>query len=319
VKIQKTIEILLVGEACDELLTTVKQQLQLDGDIVVCAGSASCLYDLSGHGMLPEAIVLVDRAIGDFGKTIQEIAKINTSIPSIVISSTKDPGRVQEYFRAGASDVILWEKESKTTSKRLLGVIKRACKRNKNNTNINNIKKDIEIELQQAEIRGEFRMLLSQELDIDRSLCVALEYISNRVSCGNALVLRPNGEEPRVGAYINSDFNEYEFPTIARRLGRSVWSQVFREQNIIRFTDSRGFAVSNGLAKKLEVCDIISAPCQFKNKCVAALVFFRSNHMPFTTDEGRLILNVLPELSSRIARLEVLSFHGDFKPKRPAA
>ena len=316
---KSSVEILLIGESSDDLVHQVRYQLELDGDEVLCAGSTSCMNEAYCPGFAPSAVVLVDRAVGDINKIRKELKQIPTRIPSIIVSSSEDPSVVQGYFRAGAADVLLWASESEDISGRLLTVIRRSYTKKEETIKLDQIRKDVQAEMQRAEIRGEFRMLLSQELQIDQSLCVALEYISNRVTHGNALMLRPNGETPRVGAYINTDFDDYEFPAIARRLGKRIWPLAAKEKNLLRFTDTSEFAVVNGLKEKIASCDIITAPCHHNGICVAALVLFRHKSNPFTEEEGAMVLSILPELSSRIARLEVLSFHGDFFPRRPAA
>jgi len=319
VSTRPAIEVLLVGDAGDDLVHQVRYQLELDGDVVTCAGSTSCVKEACCAGVAPDAVVLVDRAIGDINEIRKELKQVSFQIPSVVVSSSEDPSVVQGYFRAGAEDVLLWVSESEYISRRLFDVIRRSYTRKEEAIRLNQIRKDVQAEMQRAEIRGEFRMLLSQELQIDQSLCVALEYISNRVTHGNALVLRPNGETPRVGAYINTDFDDYEFPAIARRLGKRIWPLAAKEKNLLRFTDTSDFAMANGLKEKIASCDIITAPCHHNGVCVAALVLFRHKSNPFTEEEGAMVSSILPELSSRIARLEVLSFHGDFFPRRPAA
>jgi hypothetical protein len=168
----------------------------------------------------------------------------------------------------------------------------------------------------EAEIAGEFRGLLSQELDVEDLLRTALQYLLTKTGPTNAAVYLP-GSKPNqfgLGAYVHYDCPRTTAQPLLDRLGEEICERLSHRQDIIRFTDTREFVHAIGMAGAvLEDTELVAWAALNEGECMAVFFMFRNRAEPFKDELAALIDVLRPIFGAQMAKLVRIHHRSSFK------
>ncbi len=172
-------------------------------------------------------------------------------------------------------------------------------------------------QISEAALAGEFRALLSQELDLESMLRTALEYLLSKTGPTNAAVFLPDADRHySLGAYVNYDCPRDSANLLLEHLAAAICPPIERETELLRFEDGDEFAEHLGeQASLIRDRDIIAFRCAHNGRTFAIMVLFRDRTDPFT-DSLPGTLDTLRSIFA--AQLEsILRVHHRSRPQWP--
>lgn len=168
----------------------------------------------------------------------------------------------------------------------------------------------------EAEVAGEFRGLLSQELDVEDLLRTALQYLLTKTGPTNAAVYLP-GSKPNqfgLGAYVHYDCPRTTAQPLLDRLGEEICERLAHRPDIIRFTDTREFVHAIGMAGAvLEDTELVAWSALHEGECMAVFFMFRNRAEPFKDELAALIDVLRPVFGAQMAKLVRIHHRSSFK------
>ncbi|MEY3141591.1 MAG: hypothetical protein RLY21_84 [Planctomycetota bacterium] len=168
----------------------------------------------------------------------------------------------------------------------------------------------------EAEIAGEFRGLLSQELDVEDLLRTALQYLLTKTGPTNAAVYLPGSKPSQfgLGAYVHYDCPRTTAQPLLDRLGEEICERLSHRQDIIRFTDTREFVHAIGMAGAvLEDTELVAWSALNEGECMAVFFMFRNRAEPFKDELAALIDVLRPIFGAQMAKLVRIHHRSSFK------
>ncbi len=158
----------------------------------------------------------------------------------------------------------------------------------------------------EAAIVGEFRGLLSQELDVEDLLRTAMQYMLTKTGATNAAVFLPGSKPTQfgLGAYVHYDCPRTTAEPLLQRLADEICPRIAAADDILRFADTGEFIESIGLeASVLDECELVAWPAHHGEECMGVFFLFRSRTEPFKDELAGLIDALRPVFAAQMAKL----------------
>lgn len=170
--------------------------------------------------------------------------------------------------------------------------------------------------VEEAEVTGEFRGLLSQELDVEDLLRTALQYLLTKTGATNAAVYLPGSRSDQfgLGAYVHYDCPRTMAQPLLDRLGDEICERLAFRDDIIRFTDTREFVHAIGMAGAvLEDAELVAWSSFHEGECMAVFFLFRNRAEPFKDELAALIDLLRPVFGAQMAKLIRIHHRSSFR------
>jgi len=168
----------------------------------------------------------------------------------------------------------------------------------------------------EAEVAGEFRGLLSQELDVEDLLRTSLQYLLTKTGATNAAVYLPGSKPTQfgLGAYVHYDCPRTTAQPLLDRLGDDICQRLAHRPDIIRFTDTREFVHAIGMAGAvLEDAELVAWSALHEGECMAVFFLFRNRAEPFKEELAALIDVLRPVFGAQMAKLVRIHHRSNFQ------
>ena len=160
--------------------------------------------------------------------------------------------------------------------------------------------------LDEAAIAGEFRGLLSQELDVEDLLRTAMQYMLTKTGATNAAVFLPGSKPTQfgLGAYVHYDCPRASAEALLSRLSNDVCPRLAAGDDIVRFSDTAEFVESLGIeASVLDDAELVAWPARHGDECMAVFFLFRNRSEPFRDELAGVIDALRPVFAAQMAKL----------------
>ena len=158
----------------------------------------------------------------------------------------------------------------------------------------------------EAGIVGEFRGLISQELDVEDLLRTSMQYMLTKTGATNAAVFLPGSKPTQfgLGAYVNYDCPRTTAEPLLSRLAEEICPRLAEDEDIVRFADTAEFVDSIGLeASVLDDCELVAWPAHHGDECMGVFFLFRNRSEPFKDELAGLIDALRPVFAAQMAKL----------------
>ncbi|MFN9126798.1 MAG: hypothetical protein ACK5WD_13335 [bacterium] len=239
------------------------------------------------------------------------------------IDPTDDTGTVLARIRAVA-DAVNDERRRDERMTRLKGICQKLVVHHDEFTRqvdelhhgLNSAVHDAQERVDEAEVAGEFRGLLSQELDVEDLLRTALQYLLTKTGPTNAAVYLPGSKPSQfgLGAYVHYDCPRTTAQPLLDRLGEEICERLAHRPDIIRFTDTREFVHAIGMAGAvLEDTELVAWSATHEGECMAVFFLFRNREEPFKDELAALIDVLRPVFGAQMAKLVRIHHRSSFK------
>lgn len=165
---------------------------------------------------------------------------------------------------------------------------------------------DVRERVDEASIVGEFRGLLSQELDVEDLLRTAMQYMLTKTGATNAAVFLPGAKPTQfgLGAYVHYDCPRTTAEPLLQRLAEEICPRIAAADDILRFADTAEFIESIGLeASVLDECELVAWPAHHGDECMGVFFLFRNRSEPFKDELAGLIDALRPVFAAQMAKL----------------
>ncbi|MFM7260334.1 MAG: hypothetical protein ACKO3W_06990, partial [bacterium] len=144
----------------------------------------------------------------------------------------------------------------------------------------------------EAATAGEFRGLISQELDVEDLLRTAMQYFLTKTGPTNAAVFLPGSKSNQfgLGAYVHYDCPRASAQPFLQRLCDTVCPRLAATDDIVRYADTEEFVQALGIeASVLEDSELVAWPAQHEGECMGVFFLFRNRSEPFRDELAGLI------------------------------
>ncbi|RLS64873.1 MAG: GAF domain-containing protein [Planctomycetota bacterium] len=165
---------------------------------------------------------------------------------------------------------------------------------------------DVRERLDEAALAGEFRGLLSQELDVEELLRTAMQYLLTKTGATNAAVFLPGSKPTQfgLGAYVHYDCPRTSAAPLLTRLADDVCPRLAASNDIVRFADTDEFVRSLGVeASVLDDAELIAWPAHHGGECYGVFFLFRNRSEPFRDELASLVDVLRPVFAAQMAKL----------------
>lgn len=285
----------------------------------------------------------VDLVVLDFSsqptnarRLIAAMRKLNPACAIVVVGGLGSPQATVECFRAGATDWIdpdSWKSNDEihrkisawlesSISRRLSGdrlaVLEAACRKltqdrvqleqrlggaAANLAGSEEVARDREVV---ASMQAEFRMILSQEVEVESIIELTANYMIAKVGPTNAAIFTLEEERYRLAGYVRDDLSRKGAGGLIEHIGSSWCHAIAKEQHAVSF-DPMTIA-PDGYAKLAGVipgrCVLAFAcPTEKLDAAPAVIVLFRDGQRPFGPDALQMARAVGAVLSGGIERV----------------
>ncbi len=171
---------------------------------------------------------------------------------------------------------------------------------------LNHAWSDVRERLDEAALAGEFRGLLSQELDVEELLRTAMQYLLTKTGATNAAVFLPGSKPTQfgLGAYVHYDCPRASAAPLLTRLADDVCPRLAASNDIVRFADTAEFVRSLGVeASVLDDAELIAWPARHGDECFGVFFLFRNRAEPFRDELASLVDVLRPVFAAQMAKL----------------
>ena len=165
---------------------------------------------------------------------------------------------------------------------------------------------DFRDRVDEAGIVGEFRGLISQELDVEDLLRTSMQYMLTKTGATNAAVFLPGSKPSQfgLGAYVNYDCPRTTAEPLLSRLADEICPRLAEGEDIVRFADTAEFVESIGIeASVLDDCELVAWPAFDGDECMGVFFLFRNRNEPFKDELAGLIDALRPVFAAQMAKL----------------
>jgi len=329
-------KILLIGEA-NEQTTAIRASIEVVGYSVVHAGTMKAAEIALEQGTY--GLIVVDC---DTNNSIVELIAEFTSLlspktPTVGFTTSRSQTLVMDMMRNGASDVFCLPRDLGVVKDRIelvMSKISVSQLETKKSDEIQRLYDEVhtahgaaveEIEslshtlansqceqdqkLRLVAMAAEFRTLVSQELEVECMLRTSLEYLLHRLGPTNAAVYVREGDVGwGIGAYINYDRQGENYSEFLQTLGEQVCTTVSQEKTLRVFTDGTSF--TNWIDTEelnFEGNEVVTIGCFDGDKCMAIIVFFRSDSKRFDNESLKIVETISPLFGTQLG--SILKIH----------
>lgn len=181
---------------------------------------------------------------------------------------------------------------------------------------------DVRGKLDEAALAGEFRGLLSQELDVEDLLRTAMQYMLTKTGATNAAVFLPGSKPAQfgLGAYVHYDCPRATAEPLLSRLGEEICPRLASEPDIVRFVDTADFVQAIGAeATVLDDCELVAFSARHNDECMAVFFLFRHRSEPFRDELAGLLDSLRPVFAAQMAKLVRVHHRSKFSWPQAAA
>lgn len=282
---------------------------------------------------------------GDGLNLVKALRKLAPATRCIVFSNTNSFQKVVEALRCGAVDYVNLPNDFDSLQDRVesaltlvraesqrenrIARLKRICdklvtSRQEVTQQVDRLCKDLveayqDVSLQMSEVAmaSEYRTLLKQELDVEDLLRTSLEYLLTKTGPTNAAVFLPDSSGRfDLGAYVNYDCPRETINTLLEHLCQYVCPQMSDETQIVKFDDANEFAEWIGTeADYLAGSQVVAFSCLHDGECLAVMVLFRNESVPFGQDLAATIDILRPIFAEQVGNC--VSVHHRASPSWP--
>jgi len=165
---------------------------------------------------------------------------------------------------------------------------------------------DMRGRVDEAAMAGEFRGLISQELDVEDLLRTAMQYILTKTGPTNAAVFLSGSKSGQfgLGAYVHYDCPRTSAQAFLQRLGEEVSPRLAETDDIVRYTDTEEFVQALGSeASVLEDSELVAWPAHHEGECMGVFFLFRNRSEPFREELASLIDALRPVFAAQMAKV----------------
>jgi hypothetical protein len=165
---------------------------------------------------------------------------------------------------------------------------------------------DMRGRVDEAAMAGEFRGLISQELDVEDLLRTAMQYFLTKTGPTNAAVFLPGSKSNQfgLGAYVHYDCPRASAQPFLQRLGDEVCPRLASTDDIVRYVDTEEFVEALGIeASVLEDSELVAWPAHHEGECMGVFFLFRNRSEPFREELASLIDALRPVFAAQMAKL----------------
>ena len=325
-------KILLIGEA-NEQTTAIRASIEVAGHVVVHAGTikaAEIALEKTAFGL----IVVDCDSRESVVKSISEFTSLlSPKTPTIGYTTSRSQTFVMEVMRNGAVDVLCLPRDLTVVKDRVESTLsknhnaKLEERRNKDvrrlyeeahmahgeaveeienlNHALANGQCDQEQQIRLVAMSAEFQTLVSQELEVESMLRTSLEYLLHRLGPTNAAVYIREGDIGwGVGAYINYDRQGENFSEFLQTLGEQSCSLIAQEKSLRFFTD--GVSFTSWIDTEdldFDGSEVVAVGCFDGDRCMAVIVFFRSDSKRFNSESVKIIESLSPIFGSQLGKI----------------
>ena len=265
-----------------------------------------------------------------FAPIAAQARRISAAIKLVVAGDSPRGARLLDAVRAGAIDWIdlgdddadlqgrirhaleLGREDRRRDDRvaRLKGICRKlSMTRNEFSKQIDSLSEglhDVREKVDEASIAGEFRGLLSQELDVEDLLRTAMQYMLTKTGATNAAVFLPGAKPTQfgLGAYVHYDCPRQTAEPLLSRLSQDICPRLAKSDDIVRFADTSEFVESIGLeASVLDDSELIAWPAHHGDECMGVFFLFRNRTEPFKEELAALIDALRPVFAAQMAKL----------------
>jgi|MDTC01.1.fsa_nt_gb DNA-binding response OmpR family regulator len=329
-------QILLIGEA-NEQTTAIRASVEVAGYHVVHAGTmkaAEVALEQADFGL-----IVVDCDTNNaMAEAISEFTQLlSPKTPTVGFTTSRSQTLVMKMVRSGAADVFCLPRDLGVVKERIQAVMSQNIV-DKQETDKNNEIQRLYKEVHQAHeeaveeieslshtlangqceqdqqmrivaMAAEFRTLVSQELEVESMLRTSLEYLLHRLGPTNAAVYIREGDVGwGVGAYINYDRQGENYSEFLQTLGEQACSVVSQEKTLRVFTDGTSFTSWIDTDElNFEGNEVLSVGCFNGDRCMAVIVFFRSDLKRFSDESLKIVETISPLFGAQLG--SILKIH----------
>ncbi len=329
-------KILLIGEA-NEQTTAIRASIEVSGYSVVHAGTMKAAEIALEQGVY--GLIVVDCDTSNFVvESISEFTSLlSPKTPTVGFTTSRSQTLVMNMMRNGASDVFCLPRDLGVIKERIELVMSKnttsqlAEKKNKEfkrlyeevhqahgaaveeieslSHTLANGQCDQEQKMRLVAMAAEFRTLVNQELEVESMLRTSLEYLLHRLGPTNAAVYIREGDVGwGIGAYINYDRQGENYSEFLQTLGEQACSTIAQEKTLRVFTDGSSF--TNWIDTDeldFDGNEVISVGCFDGDKCMAIIVFFRSDSKRFDNESLKIVETISPLFGAQLG--SILKIH----------
>ena len=339
----RTLRALCVGLDCveDARLSAILDEAGVRHDSVDAAAEA-----LASIVSNPTDFIFIASKVrsNEIAPIAAQARRISSSTKLVVAGATPSVAELLAAMRAGAIDWIDPTGDSDTVLARIRAVadavnderrrdermtrLKGICQKlvvhhdeftrqvDELHNGLNSAVHDAQERVGEAEVAGEFRGLLSQELDVEDLLRTALQYLLTKTGPTNAAVYLPGSKPSQfgLGAYVHYDCPRTTAQPLLDRLGEEICERLAHRPDIIRFTDTREFVHAIGMAGAvLEDTELVAWAALNEGECMAVFFMFRNRAEPFKDELAALIDVLRPVFGAQMAKLVRIHHRSSFK------
>jgi len=325
-------KILLIGEA-NEQTTAIRASIEVTGHTVVHAGTIKAAEIALEQCAFALIVVDCDTSESVVESVSEFTSLLSPATPTLGYTTSRSQTLVMDVMRSGAVDVLCLPRDLSVVKERVESIVSKnketilEAKQNKEvrrlyeeahvahgeaveeienlSHTLANGQCDQEQQLRLVAMAAEFRTLVSQELEVESMLRTSLEYLLHRLGPTNAAVYIREGDVGwGVGAYINYDRQGENFTEFLQTLGEQSCSLISQEKSLRLFTDGPSF--TNWIDSDeldFEGNEVISLGCFDGDRCMAVIVFFRSDSKRFNSESIKIIESLSPTFGSQLGNI----------------
>ena len=269
-----------------------------------------------------------------FAPVAMQIHRVAPAVRIVVAGDAPQDGRLLHALRAGASDWIDWqlsdeelharlevavehcrsERRRDERAARLKGLCRKlSVTRSEFSKQVDSLAEDMtnaindaRERVDEAAIVGEFRGLISQELDVEELLRTSLQYLLTKTGATNAAVFLPGSKPTQfgLGAYVHYDCPRASAQPLLTALSDTICPRFAQTDDIVRFSDTSQFVDSLGIgATVLDDAELVAWPARHGDECMGVFFLFRSKSEPFRDELAGLIDALRPVFAAQMAKL----------------
>lgn len=304
-----------------------------------CACAASGAQARLVLAQRPCAVALIQAKLPDEDglRLASELHAARPVMPVVLVAAETTLELAVQAMHAGAADLISVREGAAALSQRLAAALERArssakreqrqhdkvqrlmdlCRRlnagrhaamrhsDDLNQNMSRATRELNLQMDQAVLAGEFAAVLRQELDLENLLRVSLESMLARVGTTNAAIFLPSsGGDFSVGAYVNADSTREATQILLDHLADSLPRRVRPDgQPTVMNSRSELVTALGPSASWLEDNSAVMMSCRHEGETLAVLIFYRPRLCPFMPQTVSTIATMAGVFGRQLAKV----------------
>jgi len=292
-----------------------------------------------------DLVIVHDRlALADIAPCVAQLRRVTPAVKVLFAGDAPTGGRLLAAMRAGIVDWIDFGAGDRDLCARLESALELAKEERRRDQRVARLKgicrklsdgrgeivreaqqaaghmaealEDVRERIDEAAIVGEFRGLISQELDVEDLLRTSMQYLLTKTGATNAAVFLPGSRADQfgLGAYVHYDCPRASAQPLLQRLCDDVCPKLAATDDLVRFADTSEFIRSLGLeASVLDDAELVAWPARHGNECMGVFFLFRNKSEPFREELAGLIDALRPVFAAQMAKLVRVHHRSNFQ------